>query len=119
MVSRLKILCLVLDPKGFPTVFFPKVFHLGARFVSRWLVRGAGGWFDPVPAGPRVTPRVPADLYVSAVLLCCLGILSVLLFTLTVAWQSVLRRRKPRGEGRRPRLDRGCGTAGGTRASLG
>ncbi|XP_070288079.1 V-set and transmembrane domain-containing protein 4 [Myotis yumanensis] len=37
-----------------------------------------------------------ADLYVCAVLLCCLGILSVLLFTLAIAWQSVLSKRKPR-----------------------
>ncbi|XP_058155119.1 V-set and transmembrane domain-containing protein 4 isoform X3 [Dasypus novemcinctus] len=36
------------------------------------------------------------DLYVYAVLVCCLGVLSVLLFTLTIAWQSVLNRRKSR-----------------------
>ncbi|XP_045426641.1 V-set and transmembrane domain-containing protein 4 isoform X2 [Pipistrellus kuhlii] len=36
------------------------------------------------------------DLYVCAVLLCCVGILSVLLFTLAIAWQSVLSKRKPR-----------------------
>lgn len=39
-----------------------------------------------------------ADLYMCAVLLCCLGILSVLLFTLAIAWQSVLSKRKPRGK---------------------
>ncbi|KAM7073987.1 V-set and transmembrane domain-containing protein 4 isoform 2-T2 [Molossus nigricans] len=37
-----------------------------------------------------------ADLHAYAVLLCCAGILSVLLFTVAVAWQSVLGKRKPR-----------------------
>ncbi|XP_066099732.1 V-set and transmembrane domain-containing protein 4 isoform X2 [Saccopteryx bilineata] len=36
------------------------------------------------------------DLYVYAVLVCCVGILSVLLFTLTIAWQSVFSKRKSR-----------------------
>ncbi|XP_076980765.1 V-set and transmembrane domain-containing protein 4 isoform X1 [Tamandua tetradactyla] len=36
------------------------------------------------------------DLYVYAVLVCCVGILSVLLFTLTIIWQSVLNKRKSR-----------------------
>nr|KAF6425959.1 V-set and transmembrane domain containing 4 [Molossus molossus] len=36
------------------------------------------------------------DLHAYAVLLCCAGILSVLLFTVAVAWQSVLGKRKPR-----------------------
>ncbi|XP_057387416.1 V-set and transmembrane domain-containing protein 4 isoform X2 [Balaenoptera acutorostrata] len=36
------------------------------------------------------------DLYVYAVLVCCVGILSVLLFTLTIIWQSVFSKRKSR-----------------------
>ncbi|XP_019510628.1 PREDICTED: V-set and transmembrane domain-containing protein 4 [Hipposideros armiger] len=36
------------------------------------------------------------DLYVYAVLVCCVGILSVLLFTLTIIWQSVFNKRKSR-----------------------
>lgn len=55
----------------------------------------------PVCWVPAVTLPFPADLYVCAVLLCCVGILSVLLFTLAIAWQSVLSKRKPRGKRRR------------------
>lgn len=40
----------------------------------------------------------PSDLYVYAVLVCCVGILSVLLFTLVIAWQSVFHKRKSRGK---------------------
>ncbi|XP_001924695.3 V-set and transmembrane domain-containing protein 4 isoform X1 [Sus scrofa] len=36
------------------------------------------------------------DLYVYAVLVCCVGILSVLLFTLTIIWQSLFSKRKSR-----------------------
>ncbi|XP_032168292.1 V-set and transmembrane domain-containing protein 4 isoform X3 [Mustela erminea] len=36
------------------------------------------------------------DLYIYAVLVCCVGILSVLLFTLTIIWQSVFSKRKAR-----------------------
>ncbi|KAM5321914.1 V-set and transmembrane domain-containing protein 4 [Glossophaga mutica] len=36
------------------------------------------------------------DLYMYAVLVCCVGILSVLLFTLTIVWQSVFSKRKSR-----------------------
>uniref|UniRef100_A0A8C5LFS3 V-set and transmembrane domain-containing protein 4 n=1 Tax=Jaculus jaculus TaxID=51337 RepID=A0A8C5LFS3_JACJA len=36
------------------------------------------------------------DLYLYAVLVCCVGILSVLLFTLVIAWQSVFHKRKSR-----------------------
>ncbi|XP_054975142.1 V-set and transmembrane domain-containing protein 4 isoform X1 [Sorex araneus] len=36
------------------------------------------------------------DLYVYAVLVCCVGILSVLLFTLAIVWQSVFNKRKSR-----------------------
>ncbi|KAM9617881.1 V-set and transmembrane domain-containing protein 4 [Trichechus inunguis] len=36
------------------------------------------------------------DLYVYAVLVCCVGILSVLLFTLVIIWQSVFTKRKSR-----------------------
>ncbi|XP_025322113.1 V-set and transmembrane domain-containing protein 4 isoform X3 [Canis lupus baileyi] len=36
------------------------------------------------------------DLYIYAVLVCCVGILSVLLFTLTIIWQSVFSKRKSR-----------------------
>uniref|UniRef100_A0A384CJ03 V-set and transmembrane domain-containing protein 4 n=1 Tax=Ursus maritimus TaxID=29073 RepID=A0A384CJ03_URSMA len=36
------------------------------------------------------------DLYIYAVLVCCVGILSVLLFTLTIVWQSVFSKRKAR-----------------------
>ncbi|KAF6112228.1 V-set and transmembrane domain containing 4 [Phyllostomus discolor] len=36
------------------------------------------------------------DLYMYAVLVCCIGILSVLLFTLTIVWQSVFSKRKSR-----------------------
>ncbi|XP_060047349.1 V-set and transmembrane domain-containing protein 4 isoform X2 [Erinaceus europaeus] len=36
------------------------------------------------------------DLYMYAVLVCCVGILSVLLFTLTIIWQSVFNKRKSR-----------------------
>ncbi|XP_029771715.1 V-set and transmembrane domain-containing protein 4 isoform X1 [Suricata suricatta] len=36
------------------------------------------------------------DIYIYAVLVCCLGILSVLLFTLTIIWQSVFSKRKSR-----------------------
>uniref|UniRef100_A0A9L0TAD5 V-set and transmembrane domain-containing protein 4 n=1 Tax=Equus caballus TaxID=9796 RepID=A0A9L0TAD5_HORSE len=36
------------------------------------------------------------DLYVYAVLVCCAGILSVLLFTLAIIWQSVFNKRKSR-----------------------
>ncbi|XP_049646676.1 V-set and transmembrane domain-containing protein 4 [Suncus etruscus] len=36
------------------------------------------------------------DLYVYAVFVCCLGILSVLLFTLAIVWQSVFNKRKSR-----------------------
>uniref|UniRef100_A0A671GBE9 V-set and transmembrane domain-containing protein 4 n=1 Tax=Rhinolophus ferrumequinum TaxID=59479 RepID=A0A671GBE9_RHIFE len=36
------------------------------------------------------------DLYVYAMLVCCVGILSVLLFTLTIIWQSVFNKRKSR-----------------------
>ena len=39
-----------------------------------------------------------SDLYVYAVLVCCVGILSVLLFTLTIIWQSVFSKRKSRGK---------------------
>jgi hypothetical protein len=39
-----------------------------------------------------------SDLYVYAVLVCCVGILSVLLFTLVIAWQSVFHKRKSRGK---------------------
>lgn len=42
-------------------------------------------------------PCLP-DLYVYAVLVCCVGILSVLLFTLTIIWQSVFSKRKSRGK---------------------
>uniref|UniRef100_A0A8C6RHX1 V-set and transmembrane domain-containing protein 4 n=1 Tax=Nannospalax galili TaxID=1026970 RepID=A0A8C6RHX1_NANGA len=38
------------------------------------------------------------DLYMYAVLVCCVGILSVLLFTLVIAWQSVFHKRKSRGK---------------------
>ncbi|XP_073097318.1 V-set and transmembrane domain-containing protein 4 isoform X2 [Manis javanica] len=38
----------------------------------------------------------PPYLYVYAVLVCCVGILSVLLFTLTIIWQSVFSKRKSR-----------------------
>ncbi|XP_028368072.1 V-set and transmembrane domain-containing protein 4 [Phyllostomus discolor] len=37
-----------------------------------------------------------SDLYMYAVLVCCIGILSVLLFTLTIVWQSVFSKRKSR-----------------------
>lgn len=40
----------------------------------------------------------PSDLYMYAVLVCCVGILSVLLFTLVIAWQSVFHKRKSRGK---------------------
>lgn len=53
---------------------------------------------SPLPHVPSVTLCFLADLYVCAVLLCCVGILSVLLFTLAIAWQSVLSKRKPRGK---------------------
>ncbi|KAM5237433.1 V-set and transmembrane domain-containing protein 4 [Ctenodactylus gundi] len=36
------------------------------------------------------------DLYVYAILVCCVGILSVLLFTLVIVWQSVAPKRKSR-----------------------
>uniref|UniRef100_A0ABI7WNV2 Ig-like domain-containing protein n=1 Tax=Felis catus TaxID=9685 RepID=A0ABI7WNV2_FELCA len=36
------------------------------------------------------------DIYIYAVLVCCVGILSVLLFTLTIIWQSVFSKRKSR-----------------------
>ncbi|XP_032693725.1 V-set and transmembrane domain-containing protein 4 isoform X2 [Lontra canadensis] len=36
------------------------------------------------------------DLYIYAVLVCCVGILSVLFFTLTIIWQSVFSKRKAR-----------------------
>nr|XP_020015434.1 V-set and transmembrane domain-containing protein 4 [Castor canadensis] len=36
------------------------------------------------------------DLYIYAVLVCCVGILSVLLFTLVIIWQSVFHKRKSR-----------------------
>lgn len=41
---------------------------------------------------------LPSDLYIYAVLVCCVGILSVLLFTLTIVWQSVFSKRKARGK---------------------
>ncbi|XP_028336884.1 V-set and transmembrane domain-containing protein 4 isoform X1 [Physeter macrocephalus] len=46
----------------------------------------------------RQSPACPclSDLYVYAVLVCCVGILSVLLFTLTIIWQSVFSKRKSR-----------------------
>ena len=48
----------------------------------------------------RQSPACPCllDLYVYAVLVCCVGILSVLLFTLTIIWQSVFSKRKSRGK---------------------
>ncbi|XP_025736181.1 V-set and transmembrane domain-containing protein 4 isoform X2 [Callorhinus ursinus] len=36
------------------------------------------------------------DLYIYAVLVCCVGILSVVLFTLTIIWQSVFSKRRAR-----------------------
>lgn len=44
------------------------------------------------------TVSLLSDLYVYAVLVCCIGILSVLLFTLTIVWQSVFSKRKSRGK---------------------
>ncbi|XP_020136065.2 V-set and transmembrane domain-containing protein 4 [Microcebus murinus] len=44
----------------------------------------------------KTTWAVFEDLYVYAVLVCCLGILSILLFLLAVVWQSVFSKRKPR-----------------------
>ncbi|XP_055468285.1 V-set and transmembrane domain-containing protein 4 [Psammomys obesus] len=44
----------------------------------------------------KVTWAFFEDLYMYAVLVCCLGILSVLLFTLVIACQSVLHKRKSR-----------------------
>ncbi|XP_076400481.1 V-set and transmembrane domain-containing protein 4 isoform X2 [Peromyscus maniculatus bairdii] len=44
----------------------------------------------------KVTWALFEDLYVYAVLVCCVGILSVLLFTLVIAWQSVFHKRKSR-----------------------
>lgn len=44
------------------------------------------------------TVSLPSDLYIYAVLVCCVGILSVLLFTLTIIWQSVFSKRKARGK---------------------
>uniref|UniRef100_A0A8C6H313 V-set and transmembrane domain-containing protein 4 n=1 Tax=Mus spicilegus TaxID=10103 RepID=A0A8C6H313_MUSSI len=44
----------------------------------------------------KVTWAFFEDLYVYAVLVCCVGILSVLLFTLVIAWQSVFHKRKSR-----------------------
>ncbi|XP_070926071.1 V-set and transmembrane domain-containing protein 4 isoform X1 [Macaca nemestrina] len=37
------------------------------------------------------------DIYVYAVLVCCVGILSILLFMLVIVWQSVFNKRKSRG----------------------
>lgn len=45
-----------------------------------------------------LTVSLPSDLYIYAVLVCCVGILSVLLFTLTIIWQSVFSKRKSRGK---------------------
>nr|XP_023503990.1 V-set and transmembrane domain-containing protein 4 isoform X1 [Equus caballus] len=44
----------------------------------------------------KKTWAVFEDLYVYAVLVCCAGILSVLLFTLAIIWQSVFNKRKSR-----------------------
>ncbi|ERE91236.1 V-set and transmembrane domain-containing protein 4 isoform X2 [Cricetulus griseus] len=44
----------------------------------------------------KVTWAFFEDLYMYAVLVCCVGILSVLLFTLVIAWQSVFHKRKSR-----------------------
>ncbi|XP_070471491.1 V-set and transmembrane domain-containing protein 4 isoform X2 [Equus przewalskii] len=44
----------------------------------------------------KKTWAVFEDLYVYAVLVCCVGILSVLLFTLAIIWQSVFNKRKSR-----------------------
>lgn len=52
-----------------------------------------GGLFRGSPACPCLS-----DLYVYAVLVCCVGILSVLLFTLTIIWQSLFSKRKSRGK---------------------
>lgn len=39
-----------------------------------------------------------SDIYVYAVLVCCVGILSILLFMLVIVWQSVFNKRKSRGK---------------------
>ncbi|XP_037353794.1 V-set and transmembrane domain-containing protein 4 isoform X3 [Talpa occidentalis] len=51
------------------------------------------------------------DLYMYAVLVCCVGILSVLLFTLTIIWQSVFSKRKSRGPQLKPSLESPVTTA--------
>lgn len=55
---------------------------------------------------PDTHPLCPylSDLYVYAMLVCCVGILSVLLFTLTIIWQSVFNKRKSRGK----RTEKSC-----------
>lgn len=44
------------------------------------------------------TVSLLSDIYMYAVLVCCIGILSVLLFTLTIVWQSVFSKRKSSGK---------------------
>uniref|UniRef100_G3SSE4 V-set and transmembrane domain-containing protein 4 n=1 Tax=Loxodonta africana TaxID=9785 RepID=G3SSE4_LOXAF len=61
-------------------------------------MRGKGMASLSGEASPYVlTPCVClSDIYVYAVLVCCVGILSVLLFTLVIIWQSVFSKRKSR-----------------------
>ncbi|XP_075420289.1 V-set and transmembrane domain-containing protein 4 [Tenrec ecaudatus] len=44
----------------------------------------------------KATWAVFEDLYVYAILVCCVGILSILLFTLIIIWQSVFNKKKSR-----------------------
>uniref|UniRef100_A0A9L0TAN4 V-set and transmembrane domain-containing protein 4 n=1 Tax=Equus caballus TaxID=9796 RepID=A0A9L0TAN4_HORSE len=53
----------------------------------------------------KKTWAVFEDLYVYAVLVCCAGILSVLLFTLAIIWQSVFNKRKSRAQDCRGELN--------------
>lgn len=108
-MSSLKILCLVLDPKDFsPLCSSPKfsssyflfrlVVHFELIFGNVRSVSYLVHLLWPGSSWQCSAVSLPSDIYIYAVLVCCVGILSVLLFTLTIIWQSVFSKRKSRGK---------------------